>query len=45
MKTDQSIERSNASVMKRMSLVAILTLATLMPAVASRGCGETQGRN
>ena len=29
--------------MKRMSLVAILTLATLMPAVASRGGGETQG--
>lgn len=45
MKTDQTIEGSKASVMKRMSLVAILTLATLMPAVASRGGGETQGRD
>lgn len=45
MKTVESIERSKASVMKRMSLVAILTLATLMPAVASRGGEQKQGGN
>ena len=43
MKTEQLLERSKASVMKRMSLIAILTVASLMPAMAARAHRAERG--